>query len=233
MIAFFALSCSVAFVMAGTTDQEKMTLFKLKLPVYQNDSPVPVAILYADEAKPIGINFELKGVKLDWIGVSVSDVKGVVTTPSAVYDRSTNLISGNKWIKYRSKEMDLDGIGFDIDQAAQTIHLRSEVKVTIKSKMESNREKRIRSQQLAGKQKKSSIKLRLKPEMIPLIQNITGNGSSIPAEASTTVKTPKKNNPGRKNDSKIITICIRVVLVAAIVLFFSSWLYSRARQRKI
>ena len=158
---FSLLTCAV--LIAGDT-QEKMTLFKLRLPVYQNDSPIPIVILYAEEAKPIGVNFELKGVKLDWLGTSVSDVRGVVTTPSAIYDRTNNLVSGNQWIRYRSKEMDLDGVGFDIDQIKQNIHIRSDVKVTIKGKFESQREKRLEKQKEATTKQKKSKRLRIVPE---------------------------------------------------------------------
>ncbi|MCK5844927.1 MAG: hypothetical protein KAG97_09485, partial [Victivallales bacterium] len=176
-VAYTALLClfSFATVLTAGIDQEKMTLFNLKLPIYQNDSAVPTVILYAEEAKPIGVNFELKGVKLNWLGASVSEIRGVVTTPAAVYNRSTNLVSGNQWIRYRSKEMDLDGIGFDIDQVKQTIHIRSKVKVTIKGKFESNREKRLNAKRSPKKLDKSSklnllasaLKAIVKPEATP------------------------------------------------------------------
>jgi hypothetical protein len=214
------LVCRGAVLTAGTV-QEKMTLFKLKLPVYQNDSAVPVVILYADEAKPIGVNFELKGVELDWIGVCVSDVRGVVTTPSAVYDRPNNMITGNQWIKYRSKEMDLDGVGFDIDQTKQTIHIRSGVKVVIKDKFESNRQKRLAGKKRAPDRRKPAKQFKVPPALTAIVKP-----DAAPAAPPKKV-VQKKKAPAEEN----ITIYIRAALICAIVFFVSSWLYTRFKRR--
>ncbi len=113
-------------------------------PYYQESGDLPLVILRCDKAKPIGIRVEMEGVTLDWIGDSVKDIKGVVKTPFAIYDKNTRKVTGNKKVTYRSPEMDLDGIGFDIDQVKQIIHIRSKVKVTLKSKLEHERGKNKR-----------------------------------------------------------------------------------------
>lgn len=208
----------------GAEQTEKVTLFHLKLPVYQNDSAVPVVILYADEAKPIGINFELKGVELDWLGVAVSDVRGVVTTPSAVYDRSNNLITGNQWIKYRSKEMDLDGVGFDIDQIKQTIHIRSDVKVTIKDKFESNRQKRLEDQAKSRKSRKI--------DSAKLLRSLPKLASIAKGEQQSDPKITEKSAEKQKSESGGFAFYIRIALSVAIALFFISWFYSWFKRRK-
>jgi hypothetical protein len=228
-IAIVILVCWVtAFVTFAEQHTEKITLVNLKLPVYQNDSAVPVIILYAEEAKPIGINFELKGVKLKWLGTAVSDIRGVVTTPAAIYDRSSNMITGNKWIKYRSKEMDLDGIGFDIDQLKQTIHIRSGVKVAIKSKFESNHQKRINNNKSKSSGKIDSAKLL---RAIPKLVSFSKNGDSVSNNKKSN-STTKKNVKNTKQDSIGIATYIRIALSLAIALFFMSWFYSQFKRRK-
>jgi hypothetical protein len=115
---------------------------KLKIPIYQEGRDHPILILYSKAAKPIGLRYEMKGVKLDWLGETISEIKGTVETPTAVYDQSTKTVAGNKKITYRSKEIDIDGVGFDIDQERQTIHIRSEVEVTLKGDLTSTRQRR-------------------------------------------------------------------------------------------
>ena len=227
VLAFLCLTQSFCGFAADGTGQD-IVLFKLRLPVYQNDSAVPIVILYAEEAKPIGINFELKGVKLDWLGEAVSDVRGVVTTPSAVYDRSNNMITGNKWIKYRSKEMDLDGVGFDIDQLKQTIHIRSGVKVSIKGKFESNRQKRLKDKPRKSGKIDSAKLLRALPKLVSIVKKGDGAGST---DQKSDLKEKKESEKNEKSESRGFATYIRIVLSVAIALFFISWFYSWFKRR--
>ena len=123
-------------------ESEQIKVYKLRFPFYQEKRDIPVIILYAKEARPIGVRFELTGVRVDWIGDTVKDVKGVVTTHSAVYDKSTQQITGNEPIHYRSDVMDLDGIGFDIDQVEQILHIRENVKLVLKQRLQTARNRR-------------------------------------------------------------------------------------------
>ena len=116
----------------NTDSAKRIEVENLKIPIYQEGRDIPVLILYSAKAKPIGIRFEMKGVRLDWLGDSIKEIKGRVETSTAIYDQSTKKVGGNKKITYRSKELDINGIGFDIDQAKQTIHIRSEVEVILK-----------------------------------------------------------------------------------------------------
>lgn len=111
---------------------DKIKVTRIKVPVYQEGRDIPIIILTSEEAKPMGVRFEMKGVKLVWLGETMEDVKGTVETPVAIYDRSSKTVSGNQKITYRSKEVDIDGVGFDIDHEKQTMHVRSDVKVVLK-----------------------------------------------------------------------------------------------------
>ena len=117
-------------------DDVDAILYKIKLPIYQKGKSSPTAILFAKKAQPIGIRFELKGVRVVWYGLTLKDIKGVITTESAVYDKTTQHITGNDIIRYRSDQIDIDGVGFDIDQVKQTIRLRSQVKVVLRRKVD-------------------------------------------------------------------------------------------------
>ena len=134
---------------------EDITAHGIKVPIYDDDKVLPILILYGKKAVPVGVRFELAGVRLEWIGDTIDEIKGIVSTPSAIYCRDTKTVSGNDQIKYRSDIMDLDGIGFDIDQVKQTIHIRSKVKVVIKDKMETKRQQR-QAVKKAKKAKKTS-----------------------------------------------------------------------------
>jgi len=161
--AAVAVLCAVAM---AREDAAKISADGIRVPIYQGDSDVPAAILSAEHARPIGTRFELKGVRLEWLGVSVSDIKGVVTTPTAVYDRSTKKVDGNEWVKYRSEPMDLDGVGFDIDQIKQVIHIRSQVRVEIKGKLETLKQREASS--------KRTGKLKVKPATIARLAVVAG-----------------------------------------------------------
>lgn len=72
----------------------------------------------------------------------MEDIKGTVETPVAVYDQSSKTVAGNEKISYRSPEVDISGVGFDIDQEKQTLHIRSKVEVVIKGDLSSAKQLR-------------------------------------------------------------------------------------------
>lgn len=123
---------------AQNTDQ---VAYRLRAPFYEDDKALPTIILTAEEARPVGVRFELKGVTLRWIGDKINEIKGVVKTPSAIYDKSSLQVMGDKKIEYRSLAMDLDGVGFDIDQVKQIIHIRSKVKVVLRERLDEHEAK--------------------------------------------------------------------------------------------
>ena len=133
LISTLHITLSAKDEMAGST------AYRLVLPFYQDNGALPLVILRCEKAKPIGIRVEMEGVTLDWIGDTIKDIKGVIETPSAVYDKNTQKVTGNKKITYRSSAMDLDGVGFDIDQVKQIVHIRSKVKVVLRSNLKHER----------------------------------------------------------------------------------------------
>ena len=137
---FLALSLIIVFNVTLLAKEDIGGVFyRVVFPFYQDRGDLPLVILRCEKAKPIGIRVEMEGVTLDWIGDSIKDIKGVIKTPSAVYDKNTQQVTGNEKVTYRSSAMDLDGVGFDIDQVKQLIHIRSDVKVVLKSRLKQER----------------------------------------------------------------------------------------------
>ena len=58
--------------------------------------------------------------------------KAFIQTVTAKYDRSVKLIQGEEQIYFRTEQMDVDGIGFDMDQQNGKLHIRSNVQVVIR-----------------------------------------------------------------------------------------------------
>jgi lipopolysaccharide export system protein LptC len=55
-----------------------------------------------------------------------------ITSPDCVFNRSTNLVTSKAPLHLVSKQMTLDGVGYDLDPQKQTLHIRSKVKMIIK-----------------------------------------------------------------------------------------------------
>ncbi len=142
MVLVSCASC-VFFLFSGAeagNDETSVLLTKFKLPEYNKETGNLDYIIYGQEAQNVGVIVNLKQLKVDWIGKSIKDIKGIVTTPSGVYDRSTKIIRGEEEVHFRSATMDVDGIGFDADQQNQTIHIRSNVKVILRGNLMTDKE---------------------------------------------------------------------------------------------
>jgi len=158
MIVFFLIV--TVFFSASYSNAKEMdnaaqwTVTNIKVPVYQEDKPVPFLLILADKARPIGGRLEMSGVEIKWLGESIEDIRGIVATPVAVYDKASKTVSGNEKITYRSNEIDLDGVGFDVDNEKKTLHIRTKVKVLIKGDLSSLKQIRERKKKLSLKSKK-------------------------------------------------------------------------------
>ncbi len=120
---------------ARSTEMEdaNVVLSDFKLPEYNKDSKELEFIVSGKKAKTVGVMIDLDDVQVDWVEKDIKNVKATITSPSAVYDRATKMIKGDEEVHFRSLEMDADGIGFDANHEKQIIHIRSNVKVTLKN----------------------------------------------------------------------------------------------------
>jgi len=162
IVGTLALACCESSLFAQKMDAAaQWTVTNIKVPIYQEGRDIPFLLLLGDKARPVGVRLEMRGVVIKWLGDSVEDVRGTVATELAVYDKSTNTVSGNKKITYRSKEIDLDGIGFDVDNEKRLLHIRSKVKVVIKGDLSSLKQIRTRKKKklsLSSDKKKAGRK---------------------------------------------------------------------------
>jgi hypothetical protein len=123
-----------------------------KYPQYNKDGQVEF-ILHGSRARKAGIQTNIEEARLEWVeelpgsgtGTAADRkfrVVGTVTTPTALYDESTNIITGEQEIHYRSTGMDADGVGFDANQKLQTLHVRSKVKVLLRENLRTGDERK-------------------------------------------------------------------------------------------
>ncbi|MBN1864595.1 MAG: hypothetical protein JW808_06805 [Victivallales bacterium] len=163
----------------------------IRVPVYQEGRDIPLLVLTSEEARPIGVRFEMRGVRLVWLGDSVQDIRGTVKTPVAVFDQSTSTVAGGERITYESAEIDVEGIGFDIDIAEKVLHVRSHVVVTIKGDLSSAKQAR----EARGKAGKGGA-LTLKPPAVkdPSVEEPDGLGEFL--------QELRKSNPETKDNDE-------------------------------
>ena len=57
--------------------------------------------------------------------------QGVIFADDAEYDKNLKLLRGDSQVYFRSREISVNGVGFDADQERKFIHVRSKVRVVI------------------------------------------------------------------------------------------------------
>ncbi len=119
--------------------EEGFEIYGFTIPGYNSETGKLEYVIRGKKAEKLGVMVNLEDVRIDWVEGEISAVKAVVFTPSAVYNYATKEIKGEKQIHYRSPEMDVDGVGFDIDQDAQLLHIRSCAKVKLKQSIGAER----------------------------------------------------------------------------------------------
>lgn len=139
------------------------TMEQFALPEYKKGGGELQYIIYGSRAQNLGAFINLEGPILDvvrkntnifhvkqllgqplypfgsnprtvadfWKQYPTSDA--ILTTKTAVYDKNTKILRGDDIVELRSREMDLQGVGFDADFDNRTVHVRSKVKVIIRS----------------------------------------------------------------------------------------------------
>ncbi len=85
---------------------------------------------------------DLKDLKLYEIGTGRLDVyefwrqlphcEALIYSIEAIYNRNNQTISSDKMIKFRSRMLDVDGVGFDGSYFSKELHIRKNVKVILR-----------------------------------------------------------------------------------------------------
>ena len=102
-------------------------------PHYNEKTHLLEYVLTGTDAKTEGGVIEIINARIEIIGADGKTVRAVLTTPIAFYNQTTQFITGDQAIKFESLSFDADGIGFDASQAGQTLHIRKNVKLIVKS----------------------------------------------------------------------------------------------------
>ena len=91
--------------------------------------PNVVTIRNVDHTRLYPLNSSEKVITDFWARIPHS--KAVIAAEKALYDKNQKILSGNGTVHFRSRELDIDGEGFDADQKKKFIHIRSKVRVVI------------------------------------------------------------------------------------------------------
>ena len=117
----------------AATGFENVSMKSFISPKYNEKTSSLEYILHGKNAQTIGAFIKISDVKIKMIANDGKSITSVITTPEAFFNRSTEIIKGDKPIHYQSLGADIDGIGFDCNMKTQFFHIRENVKMLITS----------------------------------------------------------------------------------------------------
>ena len=105
----------------------------------------PLLDIVRDNIKDINAVSNYQGVKLYPISLPTEEVKvfwhgkdhsrALISSPAAIYDRTTKMLRGDDLVFFRSPGIDIDGVGFDVNDETRFIHIRTKVRVVVRPEM--------------------------------------------------------------------------------------------------
>lgn len=107
-------------------------------PQYDQNTHLLQYILFGEYAKTEGAIIRVTNAKIDFFGEDGKTVTAILKSPEIFYNQTTEFISGNKPIHYRAEGFDADGVGFDASMISESLHVRKDVTLIIKSFDETN-----------------------------------------------------------------------------------------------
>lgn len=121
------------FILYGKTATNLGALLVLKdlrLDVIRDTVKNVNEIIALDNALLYPIQSSVSAVKEYWKDKEHS--RALLFTPEGTYDKSNKTLRGDGKVHFRSRELDMDGIGFDAFHDRRFIHIRSNVHVVIR-----------------------------------------------------------------------------------------------------
>ena len=113
----------IDIVVRKLPDVELVTLLKGVRPP---DPRVPkITVVDPTRVYPLYTDFNI--IKEFWKRIPHS--QALISADQATYDKNKRVLSGDGPIHFRSRDLDVDGVGFDADQRKKFIHIRSKVRV--------------------------------------------------------------------------------------------------------
>lgn len=123
----------VCFYTVSKAEDVTASMRNFVKPQYNEKTHLLEYVITGTDAKTEGGVIEIINARIEIIGADGKTVRAVLTSPIAFYNQTTQFITGDQSIKFESLSFDADGIGFDASQAAQTLHIRKNVKLVVKS----------------------------------------------------------------------------------------------------
>ncbi|MBO4648197.1 MAG: hypothetical protein J5806_08570 [Lentisphaeria bacterium] len=120
------------FILYGETARNLGALVFLtqpKVDIVRNEVSNILDVVSLADAQPYPLTWTPGQVADFWKDKKHS--QGLIFADSAEYDKNLRMLRGDAPVHYRSREMSVDGVGFDADQDHKFVHVRSKVRVVI------------------------------------------------------------------------------------------------------
>ena len=120
------------FILYGANARNLGALILLTQPiidVVKNDIPNIHSIVSLAGQQPYPLLWTARQVEDFWKNKEHS--QALIFADSAEYDKNLRLLRGDSNVHLRTRELSVDGVGFDADQDRKFVHIRSKVKVIL------------------------------------------------------------------------------------------------------
>lgn len=107
-----------------------MVLKDLRLDIIRDTVMSVNEIIALDQVPMYPINSSVSFIEEYWKGKKHSHA--LLFTPEGVYDKNARTLRGDKSVHFRSRELDIDGVGFDAFHDRRFVHIRSNVRLVIR-----------------------------------------------------------------------------------------------------
>ena len=108
-------------------------LVKPKIDIVKDDMKNIRDIVSLAEAEPYPLTFTPQQVMDYWKDKQHS--QSLIFSDDAEYDKNLRMLRSDAPVHFRSREISVDGVGFDADQDRRFIHIRSKVRMVIYPEM--------------------------------------------------------------------------------------------------
>ena len=120
------------FILYGATARNLGAIVFLTFPkvdIVKNDIVNIQDVISLSSVLPYPLTWTAEQVREFWKDKSHS--QALIFADDAEYDKNLRMLRGDSPMHYRTRELSVDGVGFDVDQDRKFVHIRSKVKIVI------------------------------------------------------------------------------------------------------
>ncbi len=124
---------SLQFILYGNNASNLGALLELKrlrLDIVDDSVKNVNEVVALDKAPIYPLTSSSREVKIYWR--DKKHCRALLFTETGVYDKNAKILRGDAEVKFRSRELDIDGVGFDAFYDKRFIHIRSKVRLVIR-----------------------------------------------------------------------------------------------------